>query len=74
MPRNNSQPDPPLDNTGTEVAALLARAILRLRKQAQSGRFGHENPPTTGLEQCSETSVSVARTRGLRLRDVGDQP
>jgi hypothetical protein len=70
MPLNKSQPDDPR----YEVAILLARAILRLRKQAKSGRFGPENPPTTGLELCSETSVSVARTRGLRLRDVGDQP
>jgi hypothetical protein len=70
MPRHISQPD----DSRSEFATLLARAILRLRKQAQSGRFGPENPPATGLEQCSETSVSVARTRGLRLRDVGDQP
>jgi len=70
MPTSNSQPG----NPQTDVAILLARAILRLRRQAKYGRLGPGSPPRNGLEQCTGTSVSVAPTRRLGLRADGDEP
>ena len=60
-----------------EVAAILARGVIRWRKRARAAGIAptpespesHEN----GLELPGETRLSVSDgTRGLRLRHNGD--
>lgn len=60
-----------------EIAAILARGVLRLRHIARTGKNMHaQKSPADGekgLELSGETRLSVSeRTRGLRLRDDGD--
>ena len=60
-----------------EVAAILARGVLRLRRIARIGGNMHapesRNLPENGLELPGETRLSVSDgTRGLRLRDEGE--
>ncbi len=60
-----------------EVAAILARGVLRLRRVAQIG-VRPDTPKSqdlreNGLELPGETRLSVSDgTRGLRLREEGD--
>ena len=59
-----------------EVVAILARGVLRWREQARTGGMAPTpdgNSPENGLELSGETRLSVSHgTRGLRLRDDGD--
>lgn len=60
-----------------EVASILARGVVRWRKQVKLGHFATdseaEKPPKTGLATCFETPLSGSlNTRGLRLREDGD--
>lgn len=60
-----------------EVAAILARGVLRLRRIARLGGIMHapESLPKreNGLELSGEMRLSLSeRTRGLGLRDDGD--
>ena len=77
MPRRTEvQPLSP-DNRRREVAAILARGILRLRRNVRSGGNRHaqesQDSSENGLELPGETRLSVSEsTRGLRLRDDGD--
>ena len=77
MPRRTeAQPISPVERR-REVAAILARGILRLRRIARIGGNMHapesQDLPENGLELPGETRLSVSDgTRGLRLRDDGD--
>ena len=77
MPSRTEAPSTPADERRREVAAILARGILRLRRVAQIG-VRSDAPKSqdlreNGLELPGETRLSVSDgTRGLRLRDVGD--
>ena len=60
-----------------QVAAILARGVLRQRRIARIGRTTHapesQDLAEKGLELPAETRLSVSDdTRGLRLRDNGD--
>ena len=57
-----------------EVAAILARGILRLHRIEGSVHASEsQNSTKNGLELSGETRLSVSEsTRGLRLRDDGD--
>ncbi len=60
-----------------EVASILARGVIRWRRKARTvgDLDAQESSPGRGigLELFRETRLSVVdRTRGLRLRDVGD--
>jgi len=59
-----------------EVAAILARGVLRWRERARAAEIAPTpdwNSPGSGLELSGETRLSVSHsTRGLRLRAVGD--
>ena len=60
-----------------QIASILARGVLRLRRKARIGEITHaqesQNLAKTGLELLGEKRLSVAHgTRGLRLRDEGD--
>jgi hypothetical protein len=77
MPRSNSQPDLTPADRLREVATILARGVVRWRKQAKIGVFAHSpgpgNSPGIGLEVPAKTGLSVSLdTRGLRPRDDGD--
>ena len=78
MPRRmEAQPISPVERR-REVAAILARGILRLRRMARIGGIMHvpesQDLPENGLELPGETRLSVSDgTRGLRLRDDGDE-
>ena len=77
MPRRTeAQPISPGERRG-EVAAILARGILRLRRIARPGGNipapESQDLPENGLELPGETRLSVSdETRGLRLRNDGD--
>ena len=65
------------DERRREVAAILARGVLRLRCIARVDENMHapesQNVPENGLELPGETRLSVSDgTRGLRLRNDGD--
>lgn len=51
-----------------EVASILAHSVTHWRDHGKAGCFmpvsGPENGPKSGLDSCSETSLSVSRTRG----------
>ncbi len=77
MPSRTEAPSMPANERRREVAAILARGVLRLRRIARIGV--HPNAPKSqdlrenGLELPGETRLSVSDgTRGLRLRDEGD--
>ena len=60
-----------------EVAAILARGVLRLRRTARIDGNMHasvpRNLPENGLEFAGETRLIVSDgTRGLRRPDDGD--
>jgi hypothetical protein len=60
-----------------EVAAILARGVLRLRRINQTQGFTRAPESSPGRRNClelpGETRISVSDgTRGLRLRDEGD--
>ena len=79
MPKISSQPEPKPTDRLREVASILARGVVRWRKQVKSGHLmpvsGPKNGPGIGLEVPVETSLSVSLdTRGLRLRHDGDRP
>ncbi len=78
MPSSTKHPPLEPNDRRREVARILARGVIRWRKRAQVGHFAHteapQNPSGTGLAQCGETSLSLSDgTRGLRLRDDGDE-
>jgi len=65
------------DERRREVAAILARGVRRLRRIARIGGNTHapesQNSAENGLELPAGTRLSVSdSTRGLRLRDDGD--
>ncbi len=65
------------DERRREVAAVLARGVLRVRHIARiSGNSRDsetQNLAENGLELLGETRLSASNgTRGLRLRDDGD--
>jgi len=77
MPRRPEMPSLSADERRREVAAILARGVFRLRQINQTGGFTHapKSLPDrqNGLELSGETRLSVSDgTRGLRLRDDGD--
>ncbi len=77
MPDYTEAPSMPPDERRREIAAILARGILRLRRIARIGGNMHApeslNVPENGLELPGKTRLSVSdRTSGLRLRDDGD--
>ncbi len=77
MPRRTEAPSMSADERRREVAAILARGILRLRRIARIGGDmsapESQNSPENGLELPGEPRVSVSgSTRGSRLRDQGD--
>ena len=60
-----------------EVAAILARGVLRLHRSARIGGVTPDpecqSSSEKGLEVLPETGLSASGgTRGLRLRDDGD--
>jgi len=60
-----------------EVAAILARGVLRLRRNASKIGFRHAPESAPDQQNCLElpveTRLSVSHgTHGLRLRDDGD--
>ena len=60
-----------------EVAAILARGVLRLRRINRTGGCTHAPESLPGRRNClelpAETRLSVSgSTHGLRLRDDGD--
>ena len=60
-----------------QVAAILAKGVVRWRKQAKSGGFmpAQKSPPVLKkrLDLPGETRLSVSnRTRGFTPRDDGD--
>ena len=60
-----------------QVAAILARGVLRLRRSARIGGVTSdpegESSSENGLEVLPETRLSASDgTRGLRLRNDGD--
>lgn len=70
---------PALTPTGRlrEVASILARGVVRGRKQVKSGQImpvpGPETAPRIRLEVPTETGLSVSpSTSGLAMRDDGD--
>ncbi len=61
-----------------EVASILAKGVVRLHRMAKStgGFDAQKSSPgrEIGLELSRETRLSVVNgTRGLRLRDDGDE-
>ncbi len=77
MPRRTEAPSTPAEERCREVAAILARGVLRLRRIARIGVHLHaqesQDLRENGLELPGETRLSVVNgTRGLRLRDEGD--
>ena len=77
MPSRTEAPSMPADESRREVAAILTRGVLRLRRVAQIGvrpdTPRSQNLPQNGLELSNETRLSVSDgTGGLRLRDEGD--
>ncbi len=79
MPRRTEAPSMSADERRREVAAILARGILRLRRNGNVRIGGNMHAPESqglsenGLELRGETRLSVSDgTRGLRLRDDGD--
>jgi len=77
MPRRTEAHSMSADERRREVAAILARGILRLGRNARIGGNMHapesQNLPKNGLELPGDTRLSVSDgTRGLRLRDDGD--
>ena len=77
MPRRTETQYTSPDERRREVAAILARGVLRWRGQAGTEGIAPTpdgNSPDSGLELSGETRLSVSDgTRGLRLRDVGDR-
>ncbi len=77
MPYDPDRIDIPPQERRHEVAAILARGIFRLRHIARIGGNMHAPVPQklleNGLEFPAEARLSVPDgTRGLRLRDEGD--
>jgi hypothetical protein len=77
MPRRTEAPSMSAEERRREVAAILARGILRLRRIARIGGDMRapesQNSPENGLEVRGETRLSASDgTHGLRLRDQGD--
>ncbi len=77
MPSRTEASSMPANERRREVAAILARGVLRLRRVAQIGGIMHapksQDLRENGLELPGETRLSVSDgTRGLRLRDEGD--
>ena len=77
MPKYISQPEVGPGDRLREVASILARGVVRWRKQVKAGQImpvsGPENGPGIHLEVPAKTVLSVSpSTRGLRLRDDGD--
>ena len=67
-----------VDQRHREVAAILARGLLRLRRKNRSMDALHapkpQDSPKNGLELPGETRLNVPHgTRGLRLRGDGDE-
>ena len=65
------------DERRREVAAILARGVLRVRHIARIGGNSHgpesQDLAENGLELLGKTRLSASNgTRGLRLRDDGD--
>ncbi len=78
MSAKTSAVDLPPAERRREVAAILARGVLRLRRIARFGGIMHaeESLPEreNGLELSGEMRLSLSeRTRGLGLRDDGDE-
>jgi hypothetical protein len=61
-----------------EIAAILAKGVLRWHQRARSADLATlENPPQSienGLEFLGETRLSGPRTRGLSPREDGVNP
>ena len=77
MPSRTETPSMPANERRCEVAAILARGVRRLRRTARIGVHLHapksQDLRENGLELPGETRLSVSDgTRGLRLRDDGD--
>ena len=77
MPRFREPPPISPNARRCEVAAILARGVLRLRRSARVGGVTSDpecqSSSENGLEVLPETRLSVAGlTRGSRLRDDGD--
>ena len=77
MPRCNSQSDAIPADRLREVASILARGVVRWRKQVKAGRItpvsDQENAPRIRLEVPAKTVLSVSpSTRGLAMRVAGD--
>lgn len=77
MPRTTEVQELSADVRHREIAAILARGVVRLRRVNQTNEARVVQNPAlclgTGLELSGETRLSVPkRTRGLRLRDEGD--
>ena len=77
MPRYRESPPISVKERRREVAAILARGVLRLRRTARVGGVTSdpecESSSENGVEVLPKTRLSVAGpTRGLRLRDDGE--
>ena len=77
MPQRTEANSMSADERRREVAAILARGVLRLRRIARIGGTTpapeSQNLPENGLELPGETRLSGSdATHGLRLRDDGD--
>ena len=77
MPRRTQTPSMPAEERCREVAAILARGILRLRRNARIGGNIHapesQDFSENGLELPGETRLSVSDgTRGLHPGHNGD--
>jgi hypothetical protein len=77
MPRRTEAPSMPAEERCREVAAILARGVLRVRRVTRIGVHLHapesQDLRENGLELSNETRLSVSDgTRGLHLRHNGD--
>ncbi len=76
MPRRTEAQCMPTGDHCCEVAAILAQGILRWRERPRAAEIvppPEPESPRKGLEFPRETRLSASRrTRGLRLRNVGD--
>lgn len=76
MPKRSFQPDLTSADRRREVAAILAKAVIRMRKRAASDATSplpqFPESSKSGLANPAETRPSVVRTHGLCLRDEGD--
>jgi len=77
MPLHTLEPALSPDERCRQVAAILAKGVIRWRRRAKNAGIidASELSPDrkTGLDLCPETRLSVVNgTRGLWPRDVGD--